>query len=245
MSSTSFDKFAVFYDKVMGESGDYTHKVTIDPALFKAAGNLKSKVVYDIGCGNGSISRKESRRGAKEVWASDISPELIKIAKTKYPIYKINYLVRDGNNFKEIPRGYFDLITMNMSVHYIKNIITLFKNIRKILKKGGRVAITTDHPLKYSTHLDEKRIKTLAEFLKRSRSYLDDNEKYVYNNWTKKRDLLIYKRPLSKYIEALAGNGLFIDIIVEPKTKQLSSYFGGKKIKSEIPAYLGIGAKKI
>jgi len=245
MHTTSFDKFAAFYDRVMGESGDYTHKQTIDPALFKAGGNLKGKVVYDIGCGNGSIPRKIIRKGAKEVWASDISPELIKIAKTKYPSYKIKYLVCEGSNVKGLPIEYFDLVTMNMSVHYIKDIIELFKNIRKILKKGGRVAFTTDHPLKYSAHLDEKRIKSLREFFTKSRDYLNDKKKFVYNNWTKKNDLVIYKRPLGKYIEALAINGFLIDAFIEPKTKQLSSYFSGNKVKSEIPAYIAIGAKKV
>lgn len=245
MSTTSFDQFAVFYDKVMGEYGDYTHKHTIDPALFKAAGSIKGKTVYDIGCGNGTIPRKSIKKGAREVWASDISPELIRIAETRYPSSKINYFVSNGNDFQKIPKDYFGLVTMNMSIHYIKDIKRLFKNINAILKKSGRVAFTTDHPLKFSAHLDEKRIRSLREFITKSRGYLSDEKKFVYNNWTKKSDLVIYKRPLGKYFEALASNGFLIDVLIEPKTKQLSSYFGGKKVKSEIPAYMAVGAKKI
>lgn len=37
----------------MGDEGDLTHQLTIDKALFEAVGEIKDKVIYDIGCGNG------------------------------------------------------------------------------------------------------------------------------------------------------------------------------------------------
>src|SRR5437773_2009721 len=117
--TTSFDSFAEKYDEVMGDTGDITHQRTIDKALFEAVGDFKDKTVYDIGCGNGYISRRLAREGAKEIFASDISPKLVKIAKWKYPNphNKIKYSVRDASNFSEIPANYFDLAIMNMVAH--------------------------------------------------------------------------------------------------------------------------------
>ena len=120
---TSFDSFAEQYAKTMGDTGDYTHRKTINPTLFKAIGNFKGKVIYDIGCGNGYIAKKLAREGAKEVRAPDISKKLISIAKNEYenPGNKIKYFVSEASDFSNLPKNHFDLIIMNMSIHYIKD----------------------------------------------------------------------------------------------------------------------------
>ena len=242
---TSFNNFASYYDQVMGESGDYTHQNTIDPFLFYAAGSIENKVIYDIGCGNGSVARKMNSLGAQEIWASDISSELINFAKTKYPPFDIKYFVQDGNDFNDIPQNYFDLVTLNMSIHYIKDINQLFANIYKILKVGGQIAFTTDHPLKPLAHFDEGRIKTKSVLIEKAKSYLISKDEPVFNHWTQKKDLDVYHRPLGVYLETLSANNFQIDKISEPKTKQLSSYITNQKVSSDIPAYIGIGAKKL
>jgi ubiquinone/menaquinone biosynthesis C-methylase UbiE len=83
-ASTSFDSFAEVWDRRVRNAGHYTHQHTILPALFALVGNVRGRTVYDVACGNGFLARKLISKGAKEVWASDISPRLIEIATTKY-----------------------------------------------------------------------------------------------------------------------------------------------------------------
>lgn len=244
MSTTSFESFAEYYDEVMGDTGDYTHQQTIDPALLKAAGNVKGKIVYDIGCGNGYMARKLYKMGARELWASDISPVFIRLAKNKYPTYGINYFICDGADFSDLPEDYFDLVTLNMSIHYIKNLNKLFEGISNVLKVGGKVAFTIDHPLKPLSHFDSKRIDSFREVVNKARIYTKSVRDVVFNHWTGKRDLVIYKRPLGKYIKIMSNNGLYVTSFIEPKTKAIKSYKTMEKISSDIPTVVAICAIK-
>ena len=77
-----YDKVAKLYDKAMPDTGDFYHRTQIDPLMYAVIGDPKGKVIYDAGCGNGYIARNLAKKGAK-VFASDISPKLIAIAKKK------------------------------------------------------------------------------------------------------------------------------------------------------------------
>lgn len=141
---SSYDKFAKQYSDSHGEDGDYFHQTQIDPAIYKIVGNPKDKTIYDLGCGNGYISRNLSRNGAK-VYASDISKGLIEIAKEKSGGLDINYSVRDGIDFGDYQNEQFDAVVMNMVIHYIDDIDTLFKEISRVLKPNGILAFSTNH----------------------------------------------------------------------------------------------------
>lgn len=244
MAPTSFDSFAKKYDQTMGDTGDYAHQKTIDPALFKTMGKIKNKIIYDIACGNGYISRKMINMGAKEVWASDISEELIKIAKKKYPTYGIKYLVRDGANFSNIPKNYFDLIVINMAIHYIKDIEKFFPQISNILKIGGRFVFTTPHLLREMVKVVAK-ISSLEDFLEKAKGYNKDHSELSYNVWTRENNLPFLSRPISRYVNTLSKNKLFVDTLIEPETKMLNNYKEKNEINTPIPLIYAMGAVKI
>lgn len=170
MSAISFNSLAIQYDREMGENGNYNHQNTIDPALFKAAGTIKGKKVYDIGCGNGYIARRLVKLGAKKVLASDISETLIKIAQAKYNNRGVEYQIQDGANFSNLPEKYFDLVILNMVIHYIKEVDAFFKGVNSILKNNGRIAFTTEHPLGEVARADMKRSKSLKVVVEKTKS---------------------------------------------------------------------------
>lgn len=236
---TSFGRFAESYDTTMGNNGDYFHQNTLDPALFSLIGKAKGKKIYDCAGGNGYISRRLIKEGAKEAWASDISKELISIAETKYPTYKIKYLVRDATNFSGVPKNYFDIIIMNMAIFYVEDIPKLLRGISQSLKLGGRFIFSADHPLKYSGY---KAIGRKVNILAENKKYLKIRKENSYNSWTGKRDLQIYLRPLGYYINSCAKNNLLVSSIIEPETKIIDR---GEKIKINIPFKAIIETTKI
>ena len=120
---TSFGAFADTYDDEVAVTGGYDHRKTIDPPLFELASEVAGKVAYDMACGNGDIARRLIRDGAREVWASDISYELITLARTKYTAEGINYSVRDAADFGGIPEDHFDLVLMNMAFSMWMNLM--------------------------------------------------------------------------------------------------------------------------
>lgn len=248
-NTTSFDQFAKRYDESMGDSGDYTHQNTIDPALFKAIGNFKGKVIYDLACGNGYIARKLARSGAKEVWASDISGKLISIAKTKYenPGNKIKYLVCEASDFSNLPKNHFDLIFMNMAIHYVKDLEKFAKGIALLLKPKGRFIFTTGHPLRKLSLYDAKSgaDPTLESIVDTAKKYTKFRESITFNPWTHEKDLKIYYSPISQYLSALVKNGLYADILVEPKTKTVDKVQNPKPVETNIPIIYALGVIKL
>ncbi len=245
MITTSFNKFAEYYDEVMGTNGDYTHQHTIDPALLTAVGEIKGKKIYDIGCGNGYLANKLIKKGAMEVCASDISEKLIAIAKQRYSEVGIKFFIENGSDFSDIPDKFFDIVIMNMAIHYIDDIDRLFEGVNKVLKRNGIFAFTIDHPLKALSHFDTGRIAPFEKVVETAQKYLESGKRTVFNHWTQRKDLHIFKRPLSEYVTAMSKNGLYISKIVEPKTDALASYQTWETVQSNIPTVMAIQAQKL
>ena len=244
--NTSYDKFAQAYDKAMGNDGDYFHKNTCDPALFKVMGDFRNKVIYDIGCGNGYLSRYLANKGAREVWASDVSKNLISIAKKRYPNpdNKIRYMDRKATNFQKIPTDYFDLVFMNMVIHYIDDVTKLIEGIKQILKERGRFVFTSYNPV-YPLAKEElgEGFGKIADLIEEIEKYFTVTKGKKKNNWAKRQDLDFFYRPISYYVNILTKNNLLVDKLLEPKTVKQSAK--GKVITSAIPGMVAIGAIKI
>ena len=89
--TTSFDNFASQYNTQMGENGDFNHQYAIDPALFELIdlevfAKIKNPKIYDVGCGNGYLARfLKSKFPESQIFASDISENLVKFAQEKDP----------------------------------------------------------------------------------------------------------------------------------------------------------------
>ena len=138
---SDYDNVAKQYSDSMSDNGDFYHRTQIDPNVYKIIGDPKGKVIYDLGCGNGYIARNFVRNGAK-VFASDISSELVKLAEKNSSGLDINYSVKDALDFNGFTDNQFDVVVMNMVIHYIKNVDALFKGISRVLKKGGKMYVS-------------------------------------------------------------------------------------------------------
>jgi len=213
---TSWGPIASGYNDSMGDTGDYSHRQTIDPPLFELAGDVTGKAVYDVGCGNGYIARRMVREGASEVWASDISEEMVALAKTRYPSTGITYSVRDAARFDGIPTGHFDLVVMNMVIHLLADIEALARGIHSLLKPGGRFVFSTDHPLRYVAYkaIDAYDVDIVGEY----EEYLTERPIKTYSAWSGREDLNMYSRPFGAYLNACGRNGLYVREVREPKT---------------------------
>lgn len=221
--TTSFDYFAYQYDSQMGGQGDYSHKELIDPALLKCCKNLTDKKIYDIGCGNGYLDKTFVAQGASKVIASDISPSLIQIAKTKHADSRISYFERDARDFSGFLENQFDLVTLNMSIHYVEMLENLVKNISLVLKTGGRVAFTTIHPM-YLMELNRPKHRLIMPYQhinqvqKIAKNYL--NTYTDLSKWRKSDKIMLkrFLRPISTYIQVFAGFGFVLDTLIETST---------------------------
>lgn len=240
-SDTSFERFAKQYDEDMGDTGSYNHQHTIDPPLFELIGNPRGLTICDIACGNGYIDRKLIREGAKEIWASDISKELIRLATEKYENLGIKFLVHSAEDFTGIPENYFDLVIIHMAIWYVEDVDTFLSNVYKILKPNGRFIFSIDHPMKWSLYTAIDAVKQ-DETDKEQEKYLEVRKVKTFNNWLQKQDdLAVYFRPQSWYINLCGKNNLFVKAMQEPASDMIRQ---GKPYKSGIPMKMVIETVK-
>jgi len=150
--------------------GHYTYKCTLAGVqnmltkfrlnmLNREASNPKSKpqkiieslkinegmVVGDIGSGGGffaeEFSNKVSNKGF--VYAIDVKQENLNYIKdvfNKKGIVNVN-LIKANPHKIDLPEGSVDLFFMRNVVHHLHQQVEYFKNLRKLLKSKGKVAI--------------------------------------------------------------------------------------------------------
>lgn len=244
---SSYDKFARQYSKSMSEKGDYFHQTQIDPFVYSIIGNPKGKVIYDIGCGNGYMARNLVRKGAK-VFASDISRNLIEEAKKKSRNLDVQYAVHDAADFSLYRSDCFDIVVMNMVIHYIKDLNKLFKGVSEILKKDGTFVFSTNHvfrPMYPYSEWVKGMINNEERLFIKVTDYLSRNKRTTVSFWDNKTKLTMYNHSLSELVNKMSKNGLYVFRVEEPESVGFAKDFSKALQKSHhIPTFLIMGAKK-
>jgi 2-polyprenyl-3-methyl-5-hydroxy-6-metoxy-1,4-benzoquinol methylase len=98
-------------------------------------GNVKNKIILDVGCGTGYYSRLLIKKKAKKVYAIDSSKQMLKNIKTK-DIIKIN---QDAENFKT--KNKFEKIVCAGLLEFVESAEKVLINIKKYSKKNCSLVI--------------------------------------------------------------------------------------------------------
>jgi ubiquinone/menaquinone biosynthesis C-methylase UbiE len=143
----TYDKFAKFYfDRRSNKKRfDYNRDIEV-PALIKLIGNVKNKTLLDVGCGFGDHAKILSKQNYQKLIGFDISKELIKLAKQQQ-IPQSFFYIGDMNKRFNHKDSSFDIVYASLVIHYVKNPVKLFKEVNRVLKKGGIFCFSTGHPL--------------------------------------------------------------------------------------------------
>ena len=99
--------------------------------------------VLDIACGTGAVTKKISKMIGRtgRVIGTDVSLNAIKIAKKWNGIsHNLDFLVADAENLSF--ENKFDAITCQYGIFFFPNALQVLKNLKKILKKNGTIAIS-------------------------------------------------------------------------------------------------------
>lgn len=109
-----------------------------------AAEIAKNKDVIEVGCGTGQ-GLNLLLTTSKTVQACDISKEMIKKAKENYLDEDISFSV-SKENLLPYSDNTADCIIFFEAIYYIENISELINEIKRVLRKGGKLLISTANP---------------------------------------------------------------------------------------------------
>ncbi len=112
------------------------------PAMVRIVGNIKGKKLLDVGCGAGTHIKKYLRKGAI-CNGLDISSTMIELARNECPNVEFKIGSFDKMPYKN---NSFDVVTASLCVHYVKDMRPLFREVNRVLKKGGMFYYSTESP---------------------------------------------------------------------------------------------------
>lgn len=98
--------------------------------------------ILEIGCGTGNNLKVIEQLSDAELWGIDCSVGMLKKAKEKC---KDAFLFEDdATRLENLSRDMFDLVFMVDVIHHIKDIDSMIKNIKRVLKPNGHVVVFSD-----------------------------------------------------------------------------------------------------
>jgi ubiquinone/menaquinone biosynthesis C-methylase UbiE len=126
----SADEYAKVLENPSRDAWQKPHEVI-------AALELKpGEVVADIGAGSGYFARRLARHAAK-VYAVDIDPKLLELAKKDSPANLETVLALPGD--PKLPENSVDTVFICNVLHHIENRPAYYAKLLKALKPGGRI----------------------------------------------------------------------------------------------------------
>lgn len=222
MSTVDWPDLADWYDKKMGDTGDFWHRTLLDPALFAQLGEVAGMETLDLACGNGHNTRRLARLGAY-VTGVDFSAGVIahnQAREAREPL-GITYHVADAARLDMLADKSFDLVVCQMALMDIPDAAGAVGEAARVLRPGGRFVALFAHPCfdppEGSAWLWERGGPTGTIWRKvwryrepyTGRIYFRVGGEVVY--------VAQYHRPLAWYVNTLAAVGLVIIALEEPK----------------------------
>ncbi|MFN0027324.1 MAG: class I SAM-dependent methyltransferase [Acidimicrobiales bacterium] len=169
--------------------------------------------VLDVGCGEGQIARLAVAGGAELVVGVDPTRAQIRLALQRAggPSY-----ARSGADGLPFADDAFDAVVACLVFEHIEAVDAAIAEVARVLQPGGRFLFFLNHPLLQtpsSGWIDDQILDPPEQYW-RIGPYLveelsiEEVEKNVF--------IPFIHRPLSRYVNALADNGLLVTRMVEP-----------------------------
>jgi SAM-dependent methyltransferase len=246
MASHDWTPVAEWYTGWVGARGSRHHRRFAIPLLLDLLEPRADEQVLDIGCGPGVLSPFIARAGARYTGV-DASARMLAFAR-KHHGTRGRFVRHDATQLArsvELREESFDAAVFLLSIQDIDPLEAAVESASWALRRGGRLVIVMTHPCfriprqsgwgwDAARALQYRRVdRYLTRLAVPMKAYGGDRRGATRS----------YHRPLSAYVDALAGSALLVDAIREvagpaPKAR------AAKSAAHEIPLFLGVRAMK-
>jgi len=171
------------------------------PAVLAALGPIGGLRVLDAACGPGLYTQVLLDRGA-DVTAFDASPVMVTLARQRIAgRARIDRAVL-GEPLP-YPADAFDLIVCALAIHYASDRGAAFAEFCRVLRPGGALVVSTQHPF--------------TDWLRKGGSYFDTKlETDIWHRPSGDQPVSFWREPLSALCTAATSAGFLIEKLAEP-----------------------------
>lgn len=200
MRTDHYDSFAKAYSQENESSLLNAHYER--PAMINLAGDVNGHRVLDAGCGSGPLSAGLRAKGATVV-GFDSSPAMIQLARERLgPTADLR--VADLGQPLTFDDNAFDDVVASLVLHYLKDWKAPLAELRRVLKPGGRLILSVNHPHAYMVNYPDADYFALTQY----------SEEFSFAG--QKSTLTFWHRPLPAITTAFTEAGFRISVLSEP-----------------------------
>lgn len=186
----------------------------VEQILPLAAAELEGmKRVLDVGCGDGQVARLAVSLGSEFVVGVDPTWNQVVVASERGGGVKV---ARASAHRLPFAEASFDAVVACLVFEHIEDVDDAIAEVSRVLAPGGRFCFFLNHPLLQtpgSGWIDDQILDPPEQYWRIGPYLVEDLsieevEKDVF--------IPFIHRPLSRYVNALIDNGLFIERMLEP-----------------------------
>jgi SAM-dependent methyltransferase len=169
--------------------------------------------VLDVGCGDGQVSRLATGLGASTVIGVDPTWNQVRVAADRG---EATGFLRAGAGALPFADASFDAVVACLVFEHIRDVDDAIAEVARVLVPGGRFCFFLNHPLLQTPNsgwIDDQILDPPEQYW-RIGPYLVEDE--TIEEVEKDVFIPFIHRPLSRYVNALAENGLLVERMVEP-----------------------------
>jgi len=137
-----YDSFAEAY--TAGTEDNLINAYYNQPAILVLAGDVAGRRILDAGCGSGPLMEALRDQGAI-VTGFDKSAGMLELARRRLG-GDADLQVAELSSPLPFPDGTFDDVIASLVLHYLEDWGTALTELRRVLKPGGRLIVSVDHP---------------------------------------------------------------------------------------------------
>ncbi|GHH80834.1 class I SAM-dependent methyltransferase [Streptomyces capitiformicae] len=174
------------------------------PAMLALAGDVTGRRILDAGCGSGPLSAALRDRGAI-VTGIDASAGMLALARRRLGDDVALHMV-DLSDPLPFDDGAFDDVVASLVLHYLEDWGPTLAELRRVLRPGGRLIASVDHPFVAYTFQDP-------------RPDYSATTSYTFD-WTingQSVPMRFWRKPLHAMTDAFTTAGFRLSVISEPQ----------------------------
>ena len=183
-----------------------------DEAELQLLGDVDGRHILDIGCGGGQNCVAFAKQGAI-VTGVDISDLQLAFARDLAKQHGINssFMLGSAVDLSDLPDEGWEVVFSAYTFHYVINIAGALAECRRLLRPGGQLVFSLDHPIRDCFFDQESEEDTVYP----ERSYYDTRPMRWHFGSTGVQ-MRTYHRTIATWIDQLTQAGFQLEKLVEP-----------------------------